>query len=163
MQSEHIALGELILIGSSIRTNNKNEMNPETAKIGQHFHSYFFDKISDQMKHRHSPNTTYSVYTNYESNENGEYTHFIGEVVQSLDDQDLSKFQTLVIPPSMYQKFTTPSGELPNVVIEAWQKIWKMNAVSLGGKRTYIADFEVYDHRSYSPGCAIVDIFISIK
>ena len=34
MQKQQIGLSELCLIGLMARTNNKNEMNPATAKIG---------------------------------------------------------------------------------------------------------------------------------
>jgi nucleotidyltransferase substrate binding protein (TIGR01987 family) len=44
-----------------------------------------------------------------------------------------------------------------------WQNIWKMNTADLGGKRAYIADFEVYDERSQNPEQAVLDIYIGIK
>ncbi len=163
MQSEEIFLEELILIGTTVRTNNNNEMNPENAKIGEHFHSYFNNKLADEFKDRCYPNVTYSVYTEFESDENGNYTHFIGEAVRSLEEQDLSKFNKLVIPASKYKKFTTASGKIPYIVLDAWQQIWKLNSSNFGGKRTYIADFEIYDQRAYNPDSAVVDIFIGIK
>lgn len=45
--------------------------------------------------------------------------NFIGEIVDSLDDQDLSQFKTLTIPKSTYQKFTTAPGQMPDIVITA--------------------------------------------
>lgn len=37
------------------------------------------------------------------------------------------------------------------------------NAWELGGKRAYIADFEVYDERSHDPENAIMDVYIGVK
>ncbi len=162
MQTEKILLGELKLIGTTIRTNMQNEMNPATAKIGEHFLSDFENNLADRINNRLSPHVTYSIYTEYHSDEYGDYTHFIGEVVTSLDNQNLAQFNKLIIPAGQYQKFTTAAGNMPAIVIDAWQQIWKMSPNDLGGIRTYIADFEIYDQRAYVPNNAIVDIFIGI-
>jgi predicted transcriptional regulator YdeE len=52
---------------------------------------------------------------------------------------------------------------MPDVVIAAWQAIWAMNDSELGGKRRYVADFEIYDDRASDPNNTIVDIYIGIK
>ncbi len=38
-----------------------------------------------------------------------------------------------------------------------------MDYASLGGVRAYIADFEVYDHRSIDPQNTVLDIYIGVK
>lgn len=162
MKKEKVKLGNLTLIGLTARTNNKNEMKAETAKIGNLVGVYFQKNIASHFKNRANPGVTYSVYTEYESDERGEYTYFIGEEVSSLEDQDLSQFKSLIIPANSYQKFTTEAGKMPNVVIAAWQDIWKMKENELGGQRDYIADFEIYDQRACDPHHAIVDIYIGI-
>ncbi|KAB8040818.1 AraC family transcriptional regulator [Silvanigrella paludirubra] len=164
MQNELLFLDEIVLIGTTVRTNNKNEMNPETSKIGKHFQTYFQNKVAENFKDRCSPNTTYSIYTEYGSDEQGEFTHFIGEVVKnSIEDYKDSKFKKLIIPACKYKKFTTSPGTIPDNVIKAWQEIWKLDSLGLGGKRCYIADFEIYDQRAYQQENSIVDIFIGIK
>lgn len=163
MQKEKIKLGDLTLIGITARTNNKNEMNPETAKIGQIAGYYWGNQIANAFKNRVNPGVTYSVYTEFESDEHGEYTYFLGEQVSSLDNQDYSQFKSLTIPTSSYQKFTTPAGKMPEIVIHAWQKIWQMNNKDFEGKRTYVADFEIYDQKAINPENSIVDIYIGIK
>ena len=52
---------------------------------------------------------------------------------------------------------------MPGIVVEAWQKIWQMSDSELGGVRSYIADFEIYDERAFDPQNAVVDIYIGIK
>ncbi|BBJ31369.1 hypothetical protein RAS_04780 [Rickettsia asiatica] len=52
---------------------------------------------------------------------------------------------------------------MPKVVMDIWQKIWKMDAAMLEGERAYIADFEIYDERSSDLHNAVVDIYIGIK
>lgn len=162
MKKEKTELGALKLVGITARTNNKNEMAPDTAKIGMVAGSYWRDQLANKIKHRVTPGVTYSVYTEYDSDEHGDYTYFIGEAVNSLDDQDLSAFKSLAIPASHYQKFTTEPGKMPGVIISAWQSIWKMNEMDFEGTRKYQADFEIYDQRAMDPDNAIVDIYIGI-
>ena len=162
MKKENISKNGFTLIGISARTNNKNEMNSATGKIGALVNSYFSNQFSDKFNHRANPGVTYIAYTDYESDEHGEYTVFIGEEVLSLNDQDLSQFTQLDIPESRYQIFTTKAGKLPEIVIAAWQTIWQLTPSDLGGKRKYHADFEIYDHRAVDPHNAVVDICIGV-
>lgn len=162
MQKEKVSRSEISLIGLAVRTNNKNEMNAETAKIGELVRYYHQEEIAAQIPNRTNFGVTLSVYTDYDSDEHGNYTYFIGEEVDSFEDVP-ENLHALIIPPSHYQKLTTPAGQMPTVVIQAWQQIWKMNDQELGGKRTYLADFEVYDHRAIDPQDTIVDIYIGIE
>ncbi len=163
MKREKTELSEIMLVGFSARTNNKNEMNPELSKIGQLAGNYWSNQLAQAIQHRTNPGVTYAVYTDYDSDEHGDYTYFIGEAVDSLAGQNLSQFTTVTIPKSHYQKFTTDPGKMPNVVIAAWQSIWAMRANQLGGKRRYVADFEIYDDRAGDPNNTIVDIYIGIN
>ncbi|ABS78529.1 AraC family transcriptional regulator (plasmid) [Coxiella burnetii] len=163
MQKQKAQLQKLTLVGLTVRTNNKNEMNPETSKIGRLAADYWSNRVANNIQHRSKPGVTYAVYTDFESDEQGDYTYFIGEAVDSLEDQDLEKFKTITIPASNYQKFTTEPGKMPDVVISAWQAIWAMKESDFGGKRKYIADFEVYDERSADPNNTVIDIYIGIE
>ena len=163
MKKETVKRAEVMLIGLTARTANKREFDPATSKIGPLTTVYWGTHVADHFKHRINPGVTYAAYTDYESDENGEYTYFIGEAVQSLEGQDLSKFTSLIIPASRYVKFTTDTGKMPDVVINAWQAIWQMNSTDLGGKRQYLADFEIYDQRAHAPDKAVVDIYIGIQ
>lgn len=163
MQKQKVQFPTVTLVGLTGRTNNKNEMNPTAAKIGDLADAYRRNQMANNIQHRASPGVTYAVYTDFESDENGDYTYFIGEVVKSLDGQDFTQFKTITIPESYYQKFTTEAGAMPGVVISAWQNIWTMNENDFGGKRKYIADFEVYDERAADPNNTVIDIYIGIE
>lgn len=163
MKKEKVNLGELTFMGVTTRTNNKDEMNPETAKIGALVKLYWDEKVASKFKNRSNAGLTYLIYTNYASDEHGEYTCFIGETVSDLADQDTTKYTPLTILPSTYQKFTTDSGKMPDIIIKAWQDIWRMTSVDLAGKRKYKADFEVYDLRARDINNAVVDIYVGIE
>jgi predicted transcriptional regulator YdeE len=165
MKSEGVKLGEIKLVGISVRTKNQDEFNPETAKIGKTFGQFLSQKLGDKIKNRKNPGVLFSVYTDYESNEHGGYTYFLGEEVTHFDDLSILNhgLKALTISAAKYQKFTTESGSLPGVVVQAWMEIWKMSPKDFDEERAYQADFEIYDHRAMNPLDAVVDIYIGVK
>ena len=154
VREDDTIMDEIKLAGVSVRTSNENEGNPELAKINPTLQKFFAEQSN--IIHRKSPDKVFVTYTNYETDEHGEYTCFIGEEVTSFDDQTL---ETMVIPAQNYEKFTTARGKLPNVVIDTWQKIWQMTQDDL--PRKYLADFEVYDNQN--PDDAVVDVYVGVE
>jgi len=164
MQKTTTLLAEIKLVGITARTNNTHifEGDPSTNKIAATVQKYFHNGLGEKISSRKNPGTTFCVYTNYESDVNGDYTYFIGEEVTSFDKVD-KEFEILTIPVQNYAKFTNQPGPMPAVCVDMWQNIWKMNASDLGGDRAYIADFEVYDQRSHDHNNVILDIYIGIR
>lgn len=164
MKQEITELPEIKLVGITTRTDNKHlfSVDPSENKIAATVKEYFHNGMSQHISNRKNPGTTFCVYTNYESDVNGDYTYFIGEEVTSFDKiQD--GFESLTIPLQTYAKFTNTPGPMPDVCIDMWQRIWKMDDSSLGGKRRYIADFELYDERSLDHNNVTLDIYIGIQ
>lgn len=164
MQKTIVQLPEKKLIGILTRTNNKHlfDSDPTTNKIAETVQKYFHGSLSEKIPNRKNAGTTLCVYTNYESDVDGDYTYFIGEEVASLD-KITEDFESLIIPAQRYVKFTNQPGPMPTVCIDMWKNIWKMNAAELGGGRAYISDFEVYDERNADHANVTLDIFIGIK
>lgn len=163
MKKTITTLPEIKLVGITTRTNNTQifEINVETNKIAATVQKYFHNGLAEKLNNRKNPGTTFCVYTNYESDENGDYTYFIGEEVNDFDDIP-EGFETLVIPTQNYAKFTNQAGPMPQACIQMWKDIWQMNPAELGGKRTYVADFEIYDERSRDHNNVILDLYIGI-
>lgn len=161
MKMEKMQIAQFTLAGLTVRTNNKNEMHPSTGKIGPLVQHYWHNQIASKIQHRANPGLTYIAYTNYESDEHGEYTFIVGEAVSDTAAQP--DFSIITIPDGAFQKFTTDAGKMPDVIIQTWQHIWGLDAEQLGGRRQYLADFEVYDCRAIDPNNAIVDIYVGIK
>src|SRR5271170_312718 len=97
MKKEPISKAEIKLVGLTARTNNKNEMNPRTSKIGELAGRFWSQNIAGQISNRQNPGVTLSIYTEYDSNEHGDYTYFIGEEVISFENIP-SELQKLTIP-----------------------------------------------------------------
>lgn len=150
------------LVGITARTSNQAEFNPETAKIGSTIQKYISEALYNKISSRKKPGTTYCVYTEYETDHTGSYTYFIGEEVE-LNAEVPEGFKAITIDTQFYSKFTTAPGTMPNVCIDMWQKIWKKTPEELGGKRTYTADFEVYDDRALDPSNTVLDIYIGVN
>ena len=114
MQKTMATLTELKLVGITTRTNNTQifERDHSTNKIAATVQKYFHNGLADKIKDKKNPGTTFCVYTNYESDENGDYTYFIGEEVTSFENID-KKFETLTIPAQNYAKFTNQPGPMP--------------------------------------------------
>ena len=151
----------ITVIGLETRTRNADEMDPTTARIPAHYQTYFGEGIAARIPHKVDPGTMLSLYSDYESDENGEYSLTLGHEVSGGDDVP-EGLSVKTLPSATYAVLTTERGALPGVVIEAWQRIWRMSPEELGGKRTYTGDFELYDERAQNPEDAVVDIYIAI-
>lgn len=162
MQKTIVQLGEIKLVGITVRTSTANELNPQSAKIGSTLQKYFQGGLAEKIRVRKNPGKTFCVYTNYASDFTGDYTYFVGEEVTAFEDMEMS-FERLIIPAQNYAKFTNQPGPMPSVCIDMWQNIWKMNTDEFGGERAYRADFEVYDERSRDHQNTILDIYVGLK
>lgn len=161
MQKTIVDRAVITLVGLAVRTNNRAEMNPETAQIGALVARYHGEAIAERIPGRHAPGVTYVAYTDYASDAEGDYLCLIGEAVTS-HHAIPATLQQVLVPAGRYQRFTTPVGPMPNVVITAWQQIWAMSADELGGERAYRTDIELYDERAADLSRACLDIYIGL-
>ena len=154
---------EIKLIGLKVRTRNSKEFNPETAKIGALVGRYWQENIAQKIPNRKNPGVSLVGYSNYESDEHGDYDYYYGEEVTSLDEIP-SELSGLLIPAGQFIKVTSEEGPSPQIIIDTWQKVWQMTADDqLGAKRGYFADFEVYDQRASNPANMVFDIYLRTK
>lgn len=163
MKKDLVKIPKINLVGISVRTSYSQELDKMNGKIfpcvRQYFHEALFEKISNRKK----PGATFCVYTEYESDHKGAYTYFIGEEVESFSQSLPDGFQKLIIPEQQYAKFTNGPAAMPNVIVDAWEKIWTMSPTEMGGHRRYHTDFEIYDERASDHQNIILDIFVGIN
>lgn len=163
MQKQLVTMPEIKLVGISVRTNNQQEVDKINGKIFPCIQQYFHQGLAERILNRKKPGTTFCAYTEYESDHNGDYTYFIGEEVTSLNGSLPEGFQELIIPAQTYAKFTTTPSPMPDVIVNAWTKVWQMKPEQLGGKRNYKTDFEIYDERAADHQNIVLDLCIGIE
>lgn len=148
-----IEIEEKVIYGISVRTNNTNEMNPETAKIGKTWQK--FDKevpVDYQNGER-----VYGVYYHYESDAMGDF-----DVLAGCEKKD-DALEKVVIKKGKYLVFeakakTADDDSRIQAVIETWGAVWQyFSDENSEYKRAYNTNFEYYK----SP--TDIDIYISIN
>jgi len=122
------------IYGLKVRTKNENEMNPQTAKIGQMWGEYF-SSIAPTLA---QGTERYGVYTNYESDAFGEFDVSAGSTVEN------AALEKVTLEAGNYLCFKA-DGELPQAVIDTWGTIWAyFSDENCKEKRTYKTDYELY-------------------
>lgn len=140
---------KLMISGISITTNNKNEMNEKTAKIAGLWDEYESKNVYSATHDKANNSSMYGVYSNYESDLNGDYDVTVGvEVTKSK--------KAIVIEDEKYLVFKK-EGELPQVVVDTWEEIWDYFENNDEYKRKYSIDFEHYTKEDE------IEIYISIE
>jgi len=163
--NEIITLPVIIIAGITARTSNSKEFDAATAQIPKTMQQ-FFTQTMPVLSANNVSGSVYAVYTDYESDMNGEYTYVIGQSpasAESVDELRQASLHVFQLHGQKYAKFTTAPGKMPDVVIDAWKHIWSLSDEELGGKRSYKTDFEVYGPLSMDPNNAVVEIYIGIE
>lgn len=164
MKKERVMLEWRHFVGlrGNKRTSNKEESNPETALIESVVKQYWQEGFANSIPERTTPGITYCFYTEYSGDHTGKYAFSIGEETNRSNVPESGIL--IAAPKGPYLKFTTDPGPMPQVIIQAWQKIWEMErSGTLGAKRTYQTDFERYDERSKDPQNTVVEIYLGIE
>ncbi len=141
---------KLMLLGISTRTNNVNEKDKETHKIAPLWEKYDEENIYSKTLNKANNTSFYGLYSNYESDVNGDYDATVAVEVTK------SKNNAMVIENKKYLVFTK-QGELPDICTELWEEIWDYFANNSEYERAYTIDFEKYSKEN------LIDIYISIK
>ena len=146
--------------GYEIRTSNAREMSGQ-AEIGK-----LWQKVMQQNLVAQIPNRTDSalmvVYSQYASDEKGEFNYLLGARVSSVDHLPSGMTYRKLVP-GTYAVFLTNQGPLVDVLQAEWKKIWAMPSEQMGGQRAFLTDYEIYDQRSTNQQQAQVEIHIGLK
>ncbi|MGF7049522.1 putative transcriptional regulator YdeE [Paenibacillus sp. DS2015] len=159
LKTSHEHKPQITLTGISVRTTNRQEAGPQ-GLIPELWERYFQSDIASQMDVRH-PHFIYALYTDYESDATGEYTLLIGHECSD-NSSPIAGLEQVIIPEAQYIVFETKRGPVQQVVIEAWQEIWRTFEDSTI-KRTYSGDFELYQTSDSNPEESVVQIYIAVE
>ncbi len=129
------------IIGIETRTTNEKERegNGEIPKIWQRVMQ---ENLADKIPNRYDQNLI-AVYTDYASDQNGEYTYILGARVISTKEVPPG-FVTVKIPVGKYAVVESEKGPPSEIMPKVWRRIWAMSPAELGGIRAFKTDYELY-------------------
>ena len=158
--SHHNVSDPILVAGIQIRTNNARELSGEGG-IGLLWQRFFSKGVDGQIPNR-SSSDLYVVYSNYASDEYGDFDYLIGSPVSSIEHLPVG-MTFAAIATGGYAVVTTEEGPVGEVVPGTWKEIWNMSPEELGGKRAFITDYEIYGPDAIDPTNAEVDIFLGLE
>src|SRR5277367_3950082 len=111
------------VIGVAVRTNNKAEATGQ-GEIPKLWQRFMQQGTADRIPNQADQNLIV-VYTDYESDETGEYTYLIGSRVTSTADVPAG-LTLKEVPAGNYAILESEKGPAHVVVPKIWQQIWSM-------------------------------------
>ena len=129
------------IAGIKVRTTNRDESSPDRAKLGSLWERFFQEGIPGKVANQVPGSAVYGVYSEYESDLNGEYSVTAG--VQIDPSATGEGFNYVDVSGGEYLVFEG-KGAMPEVVIETWRNVWEYFSNASEFKRAYITDFELY-------------------
>jgi predicted transcriptional regulator YdeE len=142
MESRSEARAETEVIGIEVRTINREEMDPATARIGGLWERYFGDDVAARVPNRKPGGALLAVYTRYESDHTGPYSLIVGPEVTSLAVIPEGMTGTTV-PAGRYRVFEA-RGPMPKALIDTWAAIWSYFPTAAGEERAFNTDYEIH-------------------
>lgn len=143
------------IIGISVRTRN-SDIEQLTRDMQGLWNKFLSENLLSQIPNKLN-NSIYCVYTDYESDYNGNYTAFLGAQVSNLNEIP-DGLEGKQVVGGEYQKHIAKGNLNDGIVYNAWTKIWNSDI-----SRAYSADFEVYTEKAHNPLDAEVEIFVAVK
>lgn len=123
--------------GLTVRTTNREEDDPATARIGALWNRFFGEETYRSTPGRTGDARIFGVYSGYESDAHGAFDVTVGVAVSGATG-------SVAIEAGDYLVFMG-QGEMPQMVIAAWQRIWQHFEAHPKIARRYRSDFEAYE------------------
>lgn len=136
-----IRIDNFYVAGLSVRTINRDEFNPATARLPALWQRFFTAGFVDNIPEQTPGSPIFGVYSDYESNATGHYTVTAG--VKSELQSTTPMHSTITIPSGDYLVFEN-QGMIPQIVVETWQRIWTYFESQEKYIRHFNTDFEMY-------------------
>lgn len=157
--SNKIHLDSMHLVGITARTSNTKEMTGN-GKIAALWQRFWEEGILSQISDPSVPSEIVVAYTEFETDENGEYTILIGTKVGSVKSLP-SHLTTISVSESDYLHVSTEWGPISEIGINTWKKIWSDETYRKN--RSYKTDLEIYGSNAKDPNHSQFDIYLGIK
>jgi predicted transcriptional regulator YdeE len=143
---------ELTVVGYVVRTTNADEMDPARAKLPA-----LWQRAGAPGAFAHVPGRVdenlYAVLTDYESDHNGAYTQIVGIGVRTVPR--LPEGMVAVRVPAVQALRVEARGQMPQALVEAWQRVWKHTESGGTPPRAFTTDLEVHHPEG-------VDLYVAV-
>jgi predicted transcriptional regulator YdeE len=147
------------VMGISVRTSNAIEFQEGGGHIPKLWQQFFVEHVLAKIPHK-ADNALMTLYFDYASDKDGEYNFLLGARVTHVDAIPAGMV-VQEVPAQTYAVFTSEQGKFPDVVVNTWQKIWRLESQEKLN-RSYKVDYGIYDERSQDPSNAQVEYHIGI-
>lgn len=139
------------LAGFTKRIRNSEALQNQSDTI-EALHYAFIDKVEVDYS---QGARLYGVYHHYQNGQQGDYSIFVGTDTEHIEEsKPLTK---MTIPGGKYLVFSG-RGEMPHVVMEVWQNIWRyFDQADCKFERAFDVDFEYYRSKN------TVVVYISVN
>ena len=156
MQEQKTIEESFIVVGLSIKTNNTQALNE--GSIQKLWESFFKEEIYSKVPNK-IDNKLVTLYYDYENKKYGNYTFLLGVKVSSCEN--IPKHLTIKeVPATQRITFNSDKGALPEIVLDTWKTIWKLED-DLKIARSYTIDYEVHKCQA-NPSNSQVEIHIAV-
>jgi predicted transcriptional regulator YdeE len=151
---------QFTVVGIAVRTSNTKEATADGV-IGKQWERLMKERLLAKIPNK-VDSAIVAIYTDYDSDKNGEYTYVLGAKVSSARKVPAGMVAKK-IPAGRYAVFTTEKGPSAKVVPEAWMRINSLPKSAVGGDRVYRADFEIYGERAADPQNMQAEVYVGIE
>ncbi|CAD8139606.1 unnamed protein product [Paramecium octaurelia] len=141
-----VQLDSFTIVGIQRNILQKDELDPQKAQIGRTFDEYYSKQLYDQIPNRLNPMRTHCLYFELSDGQDWQemkYKIVVGEQVSQVKNVP-EGMVSIKVPAHHFCRFDCGPGPIPDVVIEAWQSLGKLNPEEFGGDRTHDFELEVY-------------------
>jgi len=104
----------------------------------------------------------YGLYYDYNFSESQSFTVLVACQVSTLDDVP-DGMVGYTVPASRYAVFTTPQGNMNQIVKNGWQYIWEKWMAENPNQASFVCDFEEYDETAMNMEAAVVKLYLGLK
>lgn len=142
-------------IGIQVETTNQN--GQAAQDMGNLWGRFMGENLLSSIPNKASEDI-FVIYTDYESDYQGEYTAMIGAKVSDLQNIPEGMIGR-EFPVQSFKKIVS-KGEMPSALMETWQEIWQ-NDKNLN--RFYLYDLEIYGSNSQNGKNSEVEIWLGVR
>ena len=128
--------------------------NGDMTEIKKFWEKYWNEGYNGKLKDLNSNYMPLAIYSKYEGDQTKPFFLSIGQktIDKNLCENEKKEGIEIIKVPKQKYFIIEKSGKMPDVVIEAWQEVWRSNL-----NRSYIVDVEEY------PDMNTLKLYIGIK